>query len=385
MPGIAEWFCLASERKNFAIDPLKDRKLLLGDLSWESEIQNRLKKSQLLGTPLRLVWWGQYGIGKTHRLRHTEHLVKKSGFDYQTNYVVASDIQEKSGFDRLHYELVNSLGMAEVQEHLRSYFTKLVGDQTGMLTISELCSGSADVENAINAFGNPTPNVNAIAPAWQFLCGQPLEKSQLALVGVSKPRLERAADFSTVMVALAAIVEHETEKQLLFLIDEGENLNRITNRTAEAQWNETLRSILDIKQLNLVVTVGAEKIDALPVLLIRPDIVRRIERDNYVEMATYDKPVAEAFLKGLFANWIDPSLRGELEKAEGWRNDKDYVPELFPFTEKAFHQFCDFATVDPRNAKPSEILAKVNDVVAEAFLANVRPIAKAFLDSQNVG
>src|SRR5579862_997863 len=78
-PSFQEWFCLADDRKNFQIDPVRDQQHLFGEPDWEEQINLRLRQSQLLSTPVRLVWWGQYGIGKTHRLHHTEYLVKKNG------------------------------------------------------------------------------------------------------------------------------------------------------------------------------------------------------------------------------------------------------------------------------------------------------------------
>jgi len=58
----------------------------------------------------------RYGIGKTHRLHHTQYLVTKNGYKYKPVYARASDIQEKTGFDALHYELLNALGREETQK-----------------------------------------------------------------------------------------------------------------------------------------------------------------------------------------------------------------------------------------------------------------------------
>src|SRR5688572_7287567 len=91
-----EWFCLRENRRNFQIDPVRDQEYLFGETGWAQDIDTRLKRAQLLGTPVRLVWWGQYGIGKTHRLRHTDYLVRTNAYTYFPCYAVASDIDEKS-------------------------------------------------------------------------------------------------------------------------------------------------------------------------------------------------------------------------------------------------------------------------------------------------
>src|SRR5579885_2948275 len=76
-PSFQEWFCLEQGRTNFQIDPVRDREVLLGQPEWEEEINSRLRRAGILGTPVRLLWWGQFGIGKTHRLHHTEYLIRK--------------------------------------------------------------------------------------------------------------------------------------------------------------------------------------------------------------------------------------------------------------------------------------------------------------------
>lgn len=373
-----DWFCLKDGRRNFSIDPVQDRNQLFGKPEWEAGIDDRLKKSQLLSTPISLVWWGQFGIGKTHRLRHTEYLVQKNGYAYRTCYVVASDIQEKTGFERLHYELVNELGRDTMRQIVKSYVLKVAGNQDGVRPIIEICGNSADVAAAIESFGGASDRV--VPAAWRFLCGRQLEKGEPDVVGVSRPSLERASDYASVIAALATMIETECNQQLFYLVDECENLLRITNRTAEARWNEALRAILDIKNLSIVLTVGAEKSDNLPVLILRPDIVRRIQKDNYVQMDAFKEPETEGFVRGLLEQWIDTAKRNVLESEEQFAASvPDYEPSLYPFTKGGFQMFCQGVTVDPRSAKPSEILAKLNNVAAEAYFQDKRLINRDHL------
>src|SRR5258708_250728 len=154
-----DWFCLQDGRKNFQIDPIRDQKFLFGQPQWEEEIKSRLKRAELLGTSVRLLWWGQYGIGKTHRLHHTQFLVQQSGFRYRPCYVIASNVQEKTGFERLHYELVNSLGREEIRKFVASYLLKLKNQTLGIPALREVCSNAADVESALKNFGGDNKEV----------------------------------------------------------------------------------------------------------------------------------------------------------------------------------------------------------------------------------
>jgi hypothetical protein len=368
----SEWFSLAPDRRNFQIDPQRDKAFLFGEPTWEEEIDSRLRRAQLLGEPLRLVWWGQYGIGKTHRLHHTEHLVNTKGYKYLTSYVVASDIQDKTGFERLHYEMINSLGKDQMRQMVSQYLLKVQTDPGSVPAVRDICSGIGDVESALRSFGNY--NEQLVLPGWRFLCGLELKGNDLALANVTKASLESSLDFAAVISAFATIIELESGRELLFLIDECENLSRVTNKSAENRWQETIRSLLDVRNVSLVFAVGAERQDNLPKIILQPDIVRRIQKDNYLQMAAFTGPVARHFLMGLLTQWIDKDRRAALESA-GALSGNDYTPESYPFTSTAFTKFCEWAVVDPRAAKPSVIIDKLNNVAAEAFFKKERLIS----------
>jgi hypothetical protein len=378
-----EWFCLRDGRKNFQIDPARDQAFLFGQPSWEQDTDSRLKRAQLLGTPVRLLWWGQYGIGKTHRLRHTEYLVKHNGYRYQTCYVVATDVQEKTGFERLHYELVNSLDRTQMRQMVGSYLLKVKTQTPGVPSPKEICGNSADVESALKNFGGD--NENLVLPAWRFLCGLELKGNDLALAGVTKEQLDSSHDFSAVLGALGNVIKIETGAELLYLIDEAENLLKITNKTASARWQESLRSMLDIHHIGIVMTVGAERFQDVPPLLTNADFVRRMQKDNYRHMEAFKLPDVTSFIKGLLAQWIDPDKRAALETSEGFASSvADYDPEVYPFTAGGFEKYCDYAVVDPRTAKPSEILVKLDGVAAEAFFRGRRLIDKNHLTDMGI-
>ena len=382
-PSFQEWFSLKEGRKNFQIDPVQDQAFLFGEPTWEAEIDSRLAQAQALGTPVRVVWWGQFGIGKTHRLRHTEYLIRKNSYQYHTCYVVASDVQEKTGFDRLHYELINALKREEMRSLVSSYLLKLRNQIPGIPQLTDICGNSGDVAPALRGFGSD--NENMVLPAWRFLSGLKLKGNDLALAGVTKDGLDSSNDFSAVLGAFATIIQLETGKELLYLIDEMENLTKVTNKTAEARWQESLRAMLDIKNLSFVATVGAERMTDLPKIILQPDIVRRVGRDNYLTMEAYKAPVAKSFVKGLLGNWIDPSKRDAVAAAEKFEeNIPDYDSELYPFTAGGFEKFCDYAVVDPRTAKPSEIIARMNHVAFEAFFRNRRLINRDHLTEMGI-
>lgn len=376
----AKWFCLKAERRNFSIDPLEDNSCLFGDPEEDANIKNRLHRAQLLSVPVRLVWLGQYGIGKTHRLRHTSHTIKANEFRYRPYYVVCGDIDDKTRFDRLHYQLVNTLEREPMRQLVTEYLLRIRNGEP-LPKFDEICGTSSDAARAFENFGSGNPQL--ALPAWQFLCGLTLKGNEIQLAGVTKPALNLTNDYVAVLATLATIFEKQTGDQLFYLIDETEKLTRVTNKAAEAAWNETLRAMLDIKNLNVIMTVGAEKTDQLPTLLMFPDIVRRIQRDNYIMMEAFSNPLAEKFVKQMLTQWVDPLLKSELEVRETFAGSIDsYESGLYPFANpSAFNQFIENMVVDPREAKPSVILDKLNMVAVETMLQNERLISCNLLSS----
>jgi hypothetical protein len=385
-PTFQEWFCLRDERRNFEIDPVHDQEFLFGEATWEEDIDSRLKRAQLLGTPVRLVWWGQYGIGKTHRLRHTEYVIKHNGYSYYPCYVVASDIDEKSGFERLHVELVNGLGREQMHALAKAYRLDLDNGTAGVAPFQEICGTSPDVASALKKFATSDDD-RELLPAWRFLCGMKLKGTDPVVANVTKEALDTSNDFAGVISAFGTIIKTKTpgNAELLYLIDEGENLGKVTKAVLEARWGESVRAILDLKHVGIVMTIGAERQDGIPKIVLQPDIVRRFQRDNYIQMEAYKPPVARNFVRSLLGNWIDPDRRSKLESEMNFSSAvADYDPDLYPFTAGSFDKFCEWAVVDPRTAKPSEIIARLNNVAAEAYFRDRHLITRDHLTDMGI-
>jgi len=167
-----------------------------------------------------------------------------------------------------------------------------------------------------------------------------------------------------VLSAFATILQIELGKELLFLVDEGENLQKITNKTAESSLERIAQVGARLDQHRTRSGDWAERQDGMPKLVLQPDIVRRFQRDNYVHMEAYKPPVAKSFVKGMLGAWIDPAKRAAVEASEGFASLPGYDPNLYPFTDGGFEKFCDWAVVDQRTAKPSEIIGRLNNIAA---------------------
>jgi hypothetical protein len=216
--------------------------------------------------------------------------------------------------------------------------------------------------------------------AWRFLCGLKLEPGERGLAGVTKSQLDSSIEFATVLLALSTIIQAETGNQLLYLIDQGEGLQKVKKQATVDSWVETLRAVLDVKSVGMVLTVGAERDEGIPEIVLAPEIVRRFGRDHYLQMEAYKPPQASKFVANLLQKWIDSSKRGRLEADEQFVSRvPDYSSDLYPFTKGSFEKFCEWATVDPRNAKPSEIIDRLNNICAQAQRKGLRLISRDLL------
>jgi len=375
-----EWFCFQRERRNFDIDPDQDHAFFFGEKKWHEQIDNRLQMARDLAIPLRLIWWGQHGIGKTHRLRHTEFLIEESGYPFRPCYVVATDIYENTGFARLHNAMINSLDRSEMKALVSSYLLKIRNGDSQIPSLEEICGNASDVAAAVRNFGG-WDNPQLELPSWRFLSGLRLKSTELELANVSKEEVTSSLEYAAVLRCLATIIEIETGQQLVFLIDEGEHLTKITNRISVARWQESLRAILDIRNIGLVLAIGAERMETMPKVVLMPDIVRRVQRDNYVPMEALKIRAVKTFVRGLLSQWIDPKkVKHARSEYELDKQFPDFNAKLFPFSTAGFDTFCRWTVVDPRNSKPSEILDRLNRVAFEAFKADQPIITSEHLE-----
>src|SRR5882762_9466323 len=131
----AEWFCLKAGRDNFQIRPDRDHQFMFGNVAWRDGIRRELERALLLHKPVRIVWWGDYGIGKTQRLRYMEHLINTEFTGCEPSFypvvVTTRDLQDKSGFEQLHYELISRLRFDQMRQATIAYAKKLWNSTPG--------------------------------------------------------------------------------------------------------------------------------------------------------------------------------------------------------------------------------------------------------------
>jgi hypothetical protein len=387
MPAVsfAEWFCLKDGRVNFQIRPDRDHQFMFGNVKWRDDIRRELQRALLLQNPVRIVWWGDYGIGKTQRLRYMEHLINTEFSDRTPSFypvvVTTRDLQDKSGFEQLHYELISRLKFDQMRAATLAYAKKLWTGGAGPIPFEQLAT-SEDVVNAFRVFGGD--NERFAETAWRFLAGQDVG-NEMVVANVHKGILDSSIEFADVLKIFATIIEIQLGKQLFYMVDQVEALSKITNKNAEARWVETLRAVLDVPNLSIVLALGASRLDGLPSIVYAAEIVRRFTVDKYIQMGAYETSEAEAFVRDLLSNLIDPAKRQTMVESEGVATEyPGFSPDVYPFSDKAFQKFCRYFGEQPKIGKPAEIIPKLDLLAAEAFIQGKRVIDEDFLLQQGI-
>ena len=315
-------------------------------------------------------------MGKTHRITYAMRHIQDNGLPLQPVFVVSSDITDRSGFERLHFPMINNLGVGEMHAIVKQFVQKY--DEHHKIW-SELAH-SEDVIKAVRNLGNTNAS-NRLA-AWKWLTGLELsgKEKEPGQAGVTKDQIDSSVEFAEVLRALSLIVQHEKKRRLIYFIDQVERLGNLTNANAQHTWVETLRAVLDMSEIGIVLAIGASRLDQLPAVVLAPEVASRIGKEGYehYRIDAYKEDQAARFLKDLFKEWVDPDIRDPLATAEGWASS-EYDPEYYPFTVPAFTVFCKNVTHDPRDAKPRAFLEKLNNVAADACMENRRIIDKALL------
>lgn len=377
LPNFTDNFCLKPGRDSFSVDPTKDNGFLFGPPDWHQQIQHTFQRAILLNKPLRIIWWGDYGIGKTHRINHAVRYIEAETLPFLPVRVDCSDIQDKSGFERLHFPMVNNLGVTEVQPIAEQFVIKMKNGHPSFADWSDVAT-SEDVISAVKMLGNP--NEDNWRAAWKWMTGLPLEKVEPALAKVTKKQIDSSIEYAEVLRALSLMIMSERHQRLVYFVDQVERLTKITNANAQNTWVETIRAVLDTAQIGVVLAVGASRLDQLPAVVLAPEVASRFGKEalEKFHLKHYTPQDAATFLEQLFSAWVDAPKRDALAAAQGWSAGQ-YDPKFYPFTPGAFAIFCKNVTHDPRDAKPRAFLEKLDFVAAEACMQGHRVIDKPVL------
>src|SRR3954471_21351146 len=122
METMQEWFGLKDEHKDFTVE--NDSDAFFGRHELDERLQSLLRRSFRTETPPKLVLYGEWGVGKTHTMRHIEHVIARDdNFRGTVVFVELPDIGAKSTYQVAHAAFLDALGLEKAREWVMKFQT----------------------------------------------------------------------------------------------------------------------------------------------------------------------------------------------------------------------------------------------------------------------
>lgn len=374
MKSFAEHFCLKDGRDNFDVNEQLDWQLILGTKKYKKTVDEMLDAAMATRRPPRLVWAGDYGVGKTHHLNYASNKITDGNLPFKVVRMELPDVQSNSEFNVLFERMVNEVGYNYFRTLL---LEKISADSKWLDTVAP-----SDIKKALRQMAL---NEDVAESAWDFLCGRKLGKDQKAQVGVSKVRLDDSEEYASVILNIAQVIKAQTEDRriLLFLIDEVEGLKAVNKADAENKWVLAVRKILDIKEVGAIFAVGSQHLNDIPRILQDGSVIRRFGQQNYIFLENFDNTDTQSFIQQLLTTFIDPTRKAALEGKENLTAKSGYDSNFYPFMSDAFEGYCQWLVSEQQRAKPAEFLTKLHTTLGAALKEGKTLIDRAFLETRD--
>lgn len=353
-----EWFSLKS-RNSFTIDPIvnyDDARFYFGRHELQNQLMSQLKRSFIDPKTPKLIIFGPYGSGKTQLLYHLDYQLKNKPPETCTlsPYIVHLNLEMKSKSDHKHFhlQLLEALGKNIVTEWVENISKKVANIGNELDKIFTDNNVSESIRKLLIGGLEHT--------AWRWLCGYELGPKDLEQLKVTRNLGSiGAGEMARTLVAIGKLAE-ENHNKLIFMIDEAERFNALKSGDGINYIEDYLRELSEKSNMytGFMIAGTAQALDDIPSVFQSQAIVRRIGKNNYVDIpflsAVSDVKI---FLKELLDELIDKDI------AEKKIRDNSLICSLetYPFNSDSFDLLCQFATEDPTKALPSNLINCINE------------------------
>jgi hypothetical protein len=366
MPNtLSEWFCLKSGRHSFKPNQIRDRELVFcHEDKIDQEIVMSVEKRFAARQPVKMVLYGDWGVGKTHAIYHISWWFEQHAADFpaQTVLVELGDITRRSRFDVLVGPFLDRIGLPELVRLVHDY----AGAAGGKHVVEGLKERGAS-GNVAEAFGKlllaspggtPPP---AVLTTFEFLKGE--KTKDAASMGLGST-LAQSDEFYSVLLCCGELCRTVNKRQLIFMADEAAKLDDLdADDATRRHWIAVNRMIFDDNNdvFGFIYTLSGKGKKAIPSVISDPQIENRLGSNNMIELQNLAPTDVESFLGKLRGSFVDRACvdamteRGDISKAE-------YDWKRYPFTDSGWREFVDYWNINQQDAKPRDICDKLDDV-----------------------
>ncbi|HEX8441422.1 hypothetical protein [Archangium sp.] len=381
-----KWFFMRPGFTRFRLEPDTDPEYLFG-------ASDRRRRDNLLGAIEEACYskdghkaaiYGDYGLGKTHQCKNIIYEIKRQNLPIKPVYIKCGAYGTKDPFHKLFGEMVLQHRTEELQ-NIAIEYQRMVqkGQASPLLEVVH----SEEVHRVLSR-GLTAVELDEVRNSMRWLGGE--AKVEMGLISRSlPPQLKESQEFGAVMRGLAHMYQAVEGKVLLYLIDEAERFQNITQPDAFFSWAASIRELTEITGVGLIFLIGAKTRNELPVIFVQDEIVRRIGVTNYVELMNPGRDDLEGFVVELLQTVI---LKGEVPKAHQDVVNKQALdskvpdelralteddPErlrAYPFEVDALSDFIEQVTSGDLASKPSEVLIRLQKAAQRAMRLDARTI-----------
>lgn len=367
-----DWFCL-NGRETFTIDPKvnhADSRFYFGRDPLRDRMMKQIGRAFIDPQVPKMMIYGAYGSGKTQTLHYLAYeLTNNTPKSCKGKpHVVHLDIevQSKSMADQWHLQMIESLGMATVQDWLKTLFAKSADFEQEVDKI-------AGDHNLAMAFKQLRGGGDLAFNAWRWMTGAKLAPKELIEIKVTRSLAD--VGVGDMVAALQAIgnLARAIDLCLIFFIDEMEELRNIKQGDAAESWHQYTRKLADNSNssVGFIIAFYAVTVDDAPKMIIREDIFSRISRSNMIELETLSAPAnVKTFVEEMLGHLINQKEADKLIKTEKLSS----TMSTYPFSASAFELLCDYACQDAIKSTPRNIIRTINECAIAAWDAQKKII-----------
>jgi Cdc6-like AAA superfamily ATPase len=351
----------------------------------QDTILKSIEKRFAADEPIKMMLYGDWGVGKTHAVNHIAWWLdtKKTEYPAYALIVELSDVTKKSRFDTLVRPFLDKLGLDGLIKLVHDY-ERSSGDH---ITDGLRKAGvSPHVVDALAKFllarvGDTQPP-NVLSSFEYLKGGAPRNAGDIGL----GPLLTTSDDFFNVLKAVGILYEQSNKLKLVFVCDEAAKLDEVDRDDgARGHWTGVNRLIFDDNNdaFGFIYTMSGKSDRDLALVLTDNQIRSRLGEANLIELRNLEENDVETFLRNLLDAFVDKECVSKLIESDQI-NKSDYAPECYPFTKGAFQEFVDYWAQNGERAKPRDICEMMNDVGFVAIKRNSRLIDDECLHAANV-
>lgn len=383
---MADWFFMRPGFDTFLLQPEKHARYLFGKKDREKRdlLLEGLVEASYSTEGFKAAVYGDFGRGKTHQSHNLIIEIRRRSLPYLPMYVRCGAYKKKEPFNSLFRELIFGHSSEEMNEVATEYQRRVnAGEEQPIVDVVR----SEDIANVM-AKGLTAPNIEAVKISMRWLAGDP--KIDLTMLGGSlKPQIVGSGDFADVLKGLAHMFIRVRNAVPLYVVDEAERFQNVTDTDSYYTWLQSLREITEVHDVALIFMIGAKTRDFLPVIFVQDEIVRRIGVSNYIEFMNPGLEEIREFLNEQFQTSIRKGPVPDVQKdvVDPAALDDEIPVDLreivgddperlrsFPLEPEALEEFVNQLASGELANKPSEMQKRLQKAAQKAMHRGSRTI-----------